>query len=355
MRDFPAFLIKKLTGVLACEFGVDSHELMYNSISRYTGTGAWFYSNTPHALEVMKLLGRTHYREQNELRDFVIPFQTNDSLSCGFPSLLSLVIAEYRNAEVLFDFVTKLALRFSIFFPSEKVWSETTQNGLRICHDHCHKELSDCGPQSQFAIIASEARSIFNLSPDDILVNFSRSGIRDENGFFKITGVRPRYHGKHSYIQFNGNPHSIRNPHFNKYVTPLIQQTIRQHIDQSHGKRRSGSTTEQILAIFDASLHEISEMPDLEQIASRLGLSRASLYRRLLEEGSSFSKVQDAFRLEKSKQMLLASRDNVSQISDRLGFSCLSSFSRFFKTHAGVSPLVFRSASAQQSGSVLGR
>lgn len=347
MSEFPAFLIKRLTGILARECGADSHEQMYSEYSRYSGAGAWFYTNTHHALQVMKLVGRTHYREQDELRDFVIPFRTNDALSCEFPSLLSLVIAEYRNAETLFDFVSILARRFTIF-PSEKVWTEATQGSMRFHHDHCHKELADCGPQSQFAIIASEARSIFNLSPDDIRVNFAHCGIRDEGGFFNITGVRPLYHGEHSYIQFNGNPHRIRNPHFNKYVTPLIQQTIRQHMDQSHGTQRSGSIASRILAIFDASIDEVSGMPDLEEIASHLGLSRASLYRRLLEEGTAFSKVQDTFRLEKSKQMLIASRDNVSQISERLGFSCLSSFSRFFKAHTGVSPLAFRSVTPHQ-------
>jgi hypothetical protein len=227
----------------------------------------------------MKLVGETHYREESELRDFVIPLSINDALSSGFPSLLALVIAEYRNAETLSDSVSMLVRRFSIF-PSEKVWTEANQGGMRFYHDHRHKELAGCGPQSQFAIIASEARSIFNLSPDDIVVNFSRCGIRDESGIFKITGVRPHYYGELSYIQFNGNPHNIRNPHFNRYVAPLIQQTVRQYMEQSYEMRRTGSITEQIQAIFDTSLDEVSGMPDLEEIASHLELSRASLYRR---------------------------------------------------------------------------
>ncbi len=347
MSEFPAFLIKKLTSVLTCKFGIDSHEKIYTASSRYTGAGVWFYTNTHHALQVMKLLGQTHYREEDELRDFVIPFRTNDVLSCGFPPLLSLVIAECRNAETLFDFVSMLVRRFSIF-PSEKVWTETTQNAIQFHHDHCHKELANCGPQSQFAIIASEARSIFNLSPDDIFVNFSCCGIRDECGFSTITGVRLHYHGEHSYIQFNGNPHNIRNPYFNKYVAPLIRHTLRQHMDHSYEKRGTGSISEQILAIFDTSFDEVSGMPNIEETASHLGFSRASLYRRLLEDGNSFSKVQDQFRLEKSKQMLIASDDNMSEIAARLGFSCLSSFSRFFKAHTGVSPLAFRSISPEQ-------
>jgi len=40
MSEFPAFLIKRLTSILACEFGIDSHEQMYSAYSRYTGTGA---------------------------------------------------------------------------------------------------------------------------------------------------------------------------------------------------------------------------------------------------------------------------------------------------------------------------
>jgi AraC-like DNA-binding protein len=91
----------------------------------------------------------------------------------------------------------------------------------------------------------------------------------------------------------------------------------------------------------------ITEQPGLQHIsidtiAAQLGLHPRSLQRRLQEEQIRFRDlVQDA-RIRMACWHLQASRCDVTSLSDRLGYSDLSSFSRAFKRRIGVSPAKWR-------------
>jgi AraC-like DNA-binding protein len=81
----------------------------------------------------------------------------------------------------------------------------------------------------------------------------------------------------------------------------------------------------------------------IERVASALGCSRQTLYRRLKAEGQTFAQVLDNLR---RRQALTLVRDAallpVKEIAWRLGFSDPAAFSRAFKRWTGKSPQAFR-------------
>lgn len=79
-----------------------------------------------------------------------------------------------------------------------------------------------------------------------------------------------------------------------------------------------------------------------DKAALQLGMSGRSLQRKLQEEGSSFQKIYDDFRHQKS--LLLLQNENLSllDISLQLGFSESSTFYRAFKRWQGVTPGEYR-------------
>ncbi|MEM8935882.1 MAG: helix-turn-helix domain-containing protein [Pseudomonadota bacterium] len=76
-------------------------------------------------------------------------------------------------------------------------------------------------------------------------------------------------------------------------------------------------------------------------IAARLGLSVASLRRRLSDEGMNFRDLRQQVLNEKARA-LLSGGGAVSEVAEQLGFSDFRAFNRAFKLWNGVTPAEFR-------------
>jgi AraC-like DNA-binding protein len=79
----------------------------------------------------------------------------------------------------------------------------------------------------------------------------------------------------------------------------------------------------------------------IEQIASAMGLSRQTLYRRLKAEGLTFEALLSRVRRRLALKLV---RDGlaVKEVAYRLGFSDPAAFSRAFKRWTGSSPSASR-------------
>lgn len=84
-------------------------------------------------------------------------------------------------------------------------------------------------------------------------------------------------------------------------------------------------------------------VPDIESIADAVGLQRWTLQRRLADYGLTFSGVVDQVRRELAERHMRQRYVPAMEISDLLGYSELSAFSRAFRRWFGVSPQQYRS------------
>lgn len=90
---------------------------------------------------------------------------------------------------------------------------------------------------------------------------------------------------------------------------------------------------------------------DQTRAATLLGMSVATLRRRLTEEGTSFRDLRrDA--LNQSAKDLLAARRPVADVADQLGFSDFRSFNRAFRDWNGVTPKAFQAAQRARPGTM---
>jgi AraC-like DNA-binding protein len=79
-----------------------------------------------------------------------------------------------------------------------------------------------------------------------------------------------------------------------------------------------------------------------ETLAARLNLSSRTLHRQLLEEGVSLQALKDQVRHEQAADQLRRSDRPIKQIALAAGFRNEKSFSRAFRTWAGVTPGAYR-------------
>jgi AraC-like DNA-binding protein len=146
---------------------------------------------------------------------------------------------------------------------------------------------------------------------------------------------------------------------FGKRTNALIFRDDRLHHRMPHGDlHMANQLCEQlvrigggigVLSLLDHVKGEIRSrlpdgVPDVEGIAAAVGLKRWTLQRRLEDYGLNYSEVIDLVRRELAARHIRERHINIVQMSDILGYSELSAFSRAFRRWFGLSPQQFRAA-----------
>ncbi|MEU5696063.1 AraC family transcriptional regulator [Actinosynnema sp. NPDC020468] len=80
----------------------------------------------------------------------------------------------------------------------------------------------------------------------------------------------------------------------------------------------------------------------LDAVAGRLGMSPATLRRKLTAEGTSFREVREQLLRDQAVASLVRGGESVEELALRLGFSEASAFHRAFKRWTGSSPGAYR-------------
>ena len=94
---------------------------------------------------------------------------------------------------------------------------------------------------------------------------------------------------------------------------------------------------------IQALLIEIpGHLPSQEEVASRLGISKRTLVRRLHHRGTSYLEVVKSVRQELALHYLTTTNWSVEEVSLMLGYESASNFGRAFKKWMGESPGSYR-------------
>jgi AraC-like DNA-binding protein len=83
------------------------------------------------------------------------------------------------------------------------------------------------------------------------------------------------------------------------------------------------------------------------QVARSLGVTQRTLHRQLAAEGRSFSSIVHETREALAERYLASDRYSLTDVSELLGFTAPSAFSRWFRQRFGVSPTEWRTTAQQ--------
>jgi AraC-like DNA-binding protein len=86
------------------------------------------------------------------------------------------------------------------------------------------------------------------------------------------------------------------------------------------------------------------------QVARSLGVTQRTLHRQLAAEGQSFSAIVHETREALVERYLSTDRYSLTDVSELLGFTSPSAFSRWFRQRFGVSPTQWRAEARQPAG-----
>ncbi|WP_175799254.1 helix-turn-helix transcriptional regulator [Burkholderia ambifaria] len=102
------------------------------------------------------------------------------------------------------------------------------------------------------------------------------------------------------------------------------------------------SWAQQVRGFLDAALAHEQALPPLTALATWLGVSEATLRRRLAAEGSSYHALREQCLADVARRCLRESDWPVARIAAHLGFSGEEAFRRAFMRWTGVAPSRFR-------------
>jgi AraC-like DNA-binding protein len=80
----------------------------------------------------------------------------------------------------------------------------------------------------------------------------------------------------------------------------------------------------------------------VDRVAEHLGVDRRTVHRRLAAEGRSFTQILEASRREVASWQLRHGHQPLSEVTTLVGFSSLSTFSRWFRQAYGIQPSEYR-------------
>lgn len=120
---------------------------------------------------------------------------------------------------------------------------------------------------------------------------------------------------------------------------PIVEDHVRR---QAAEIARQGTSLGALVRVLESS--PLDRAPQLEDVAESLGVSAATLSRRLRSEGLRWRDLVNERRMQAAARLLRQSGRDVAEIALSVGFAESASFIRRFGRHFGMTPGAYRRA-----------
>ncbi|HEY4941354.1 MAG TPA: AraC family transcriptional regulator [Rhizomicrobium sp.] len=136
-----------------------------------------------------------------------------------------------------------------------------------------------------------------------------------------------------------------RTPNPSRYVFGILSERAEALLKALENSETTQGRVESLLMPI---LHTGGANMDI--VATKMGLSRTTLFRKLKAEGATFEKVLDDLRYQMALVYLAERKVSVNETAYLVGFSSAAAFSRAFKRWTGTSPRMLRASRIENRG-----
>lgn len=191
--------------------------------------------------------------------------------------------------------------------------------------------------------LAGVADNIREFGSDDIKLDhvaFKHDCRSDPAPFEAFFGCKVLFGANHSAIAIT--PETLDQP--NKLGDRGISDFFTQHLDNEIQRLPDlASLKDEVLSHLASRLSD--GVPQASDVATRMGMSERTFYRRLADENLSYRDVLRDAQLSLAQDLLTDSKCSIAEVAFLTGFSEQSTFSRAFKRWVGEAPAQFRQLS----------
>jgi len=217
------------------------------------------------------------------------------------------------------------------------------RSGMLYFYHSCeHAKSEYLTPQGHFSYLYKLIESAFHIkgAPLDAEVGVIQATLPGADDFAKLISSKIRIKTEQSYIAFPIRQLVPQNPQYN----PIVERYLFSEYKKRYQPHQNINTKiiEDIRRQLSMSMSDSSIAVSIESIASRLDMSRSTLYRHLAEHEITFSQLLENERKTKALSFLKDTKMSMGEISDRLGYANLSAFNRAFKRWFDTTPSTIR-------------
>lgn len=159
----------------------------------------------------------------------------------------------------------------------------------------------------------------------------------------EVFGPRLRFEHEFTGLVFYASELDAANAASDPLLRPYAEQFLR-----ALGSPRAVSVSDHVRELVEMLL-PVGRC-SARQVARSLGLTERTLHRHLSAEGTSFSRIVHETREALAERYLAAERHSLTDVSQLLGFTAPSAFSRWFRQRFGVSPTEWRASGRPEAG-----
>ncbi|MEV8596152.1 AraC family transcriptional regulator [Streptomyces sp. NPDC052012] len=131
----------------------------------------------------------------------------------------------------------------------------------------------------------------------------------------------------------------------NAMADPLLREYARQYFE-AIAVPTDTTVADRVRELIEVLLP--SGRCSVDQVARSMGVDRRTVHRHLASSGETFSSLLNATRTHLAEQFVANPRRSLTEISELLGFSSPSSFSRWFREQFECSPTAWRRGRSRQ-------
>ncbi|CAM3133979.1 hypothetical protein BST27_18210 [Mycobacterium intermedium] len=152
-------------------------------------------------------------------------------------------------------------------------------------------------------------------------------------GYHAMFGAPPMFNARRAALVFNADALAHRFARSHDDIEDLLHDAPTKLLTQCD---QQTTVTDQVRHIIEDKLGDPNCTSN--EIAARVGMSRPTLWRRLREENTSISEIRDQVLRDAALCALARGDQTIAQLSQRLGFSEPSAFTRAFRRWTGHPP-----------------
>lgn len=231
-------------------------------------------------------------------------------------------------------------IRYSRLWADEPTFEFASSCNLRLGYRHVFADRPGLWTANEagLAEILHAARLVMQTHIEPTAVRMTHPAPTDTRAHTAFFGVPVEFGAMHNELVFSEEQLDAAVPRADEqlgaYLRTLANEALARRGDPD--------------SLMERLRHGIAEgllngVPELPELAKKLGMSERSLRRRLEELGTSFRDVLDAVRKELALNHLKDRRLPLSEVAFMLGFSEPSTFHRAFKRWTGETPAAYRS------------
>lgn len=142
-----------------------------------------------------------------------------------------------------------------------------------------------------------------------------------------------------------------------KDVRKILQMTVASNteiVDACSASVRRKMLDYRIRTALNYMVENMTQSELLKTLPKVVGLSRSRLYELFRIELQSSPKLMlNSVLLDAAVQAMTESEADLSAVSAKLGFSSSANFSRFFRSHKGVTPTSYRKSASKANEKLL--